>query len=237
AVGDGRYVQVGEGIRREDGPAEGGMRPAGEMLAARSGPAFGLGFKSVYENRDGRYAIVSGYMKSLVEDGFRTYGGAGTVTLVNCTATNTRAGFEIGARDDSPKKTIIDGCVAKGCERAFLLGSHVIVRRSRGDAKYGPLLYLRGGLDSDIELELAGERSDFTVHALATIAGKGHRVKLTSQPHETGYPLLPLMLGFGMPAHAEMASPILPAPAEGIHLVSEIPFIPVLTGDQAKGCR
>jgi hypothetical protein len=237
AFGHCFYIQVGDDIRLEDCHAEGAMRATSEMLADTSGPAFELGFKSVYQNRDGRFVITPGYMKSLSEDGFRTYGDAGSVALVNCTAVNTRAGFEIGAKDDSPKKTTIDGCVAKGCERAFLLGSHVIVRRSRGDAKYGPLLYLRGGRESDVELELAGDRSDFAVHAIATIAGSGHRVKLSCQPHETGFAKLPVMLGFGMPEHAEMSSAIPPAEAKGIELVSELPEVPVWTSSEVKDCR
>jgi len=237
AFGHCFYIQVGDDIRLEDCHAEGAMRATSEMLADKSGPAFELGFKSVYQNRDGRFVITPGYMKSLSEDGFRTYGDAGSVALVNCTAVNTRAGFEIGAKDDSPKKTTIEGCVAKGCERAFLLGSHVIVRRSRGDAKYGPLLYLRGGRGSDVELELAGDRSDFTVHAIATIAGSGHRVKLTCQPAETGFAKLPVMLGFGMPDHAEMSSPIRPAKAEEIDLMSDLPGVPVWTSGEVKECR
>ncbi len=237
AFGHCYYIQAGDGIRLEDCLAEGSMRATSEMLADDSGPAFDLGFRSVYQNRDGRFVMTPGYMKSLSEDGFRTYGGAGSVTLVNCTAVNTRAGFEIGAKDDSPTKTIIEGCVAMGCERAFLLGSNVVVRRSRGDVKYGPLLYLRGGKGSDIELELAGSRSDFAVHAIATIAGSDHRVKLTSQPHETGFPKLPLMLGFGMPDHAEMSSPIRPAAATGIELTSELPGVPVIHSSEAKDCQ
>jgi hypothetical protein len=237
AFGHCFYIQVGDDIRLEDCHAEGAMRATSEMLADKSGPAFELGFKSVYQNRDGRFVITPGYMKSLSEDGFRTYGDAGSVALVNCTAANTRAGFEIGAKDDSPKKTTIDGCVAKGCERSFLLGSHVIVRRSRGDAKYGPLLYLRGGRESDVELELAGDRSDFTVHAIATIAGSGHRVKLSCQPAETGFAKLPVMLGFGMPEHAEMSGPIRPAEAKEIELVSDLPDVPVWTSGAVKDCR
>lgn len=237
AFGHCFYIQAGDDIRIEDCHAEGVMRSTTEMLMDTSGPAVDLGFKSVYENRDGRYQIQPGYTKSLVEDGFRTYGGAGNVTLVNCTAIHTRSGFEIGAKDDSPKKTYIENCLAKGCERGFLLGSHVVVRRSRGDISHGPLLYLRGGLNSDVELELAGARPESTVHAIATLAGSGHRVRLTCQPQDAGFPRLPLMLGFGMPAHAEMASPILPAAATDVTLVSELPGVPVLTSSSAKDCR
>jgi hypothetical protein len=237
AFGHCFYVQVGTNIRLEDCYAEGAMRPTSEMLRDTSGPAFDLGFKSVYENRDGRYLITPGYMKSLSEDGFRTYGNAGTVTLLNCTAINTRAGFEIGAPDNSPVKTILQNCLARGCERAYLLGSHTIVRQCRGDAKYGPLLYLRGGRDSDIELELAGDASDYAVHTLATIAGTNHIVRLTAQPHETNFPKVPILFGFGMPAHAEMASPINAAATRNVTLLNQIPNVAVISSAEAMNCK
>jgi hypothetical protein len=237
AFGHCFYIQGGGDVRLEDCYAEGVMRPTSAMLRDTNGPAFDLGFKSVCENRDGRFLITPGYIKSLSEDGFRTYGGAGNVTLVNCTAVNTRAGFEIGARDDSPQKAIIEDCLALGCERGYLLGSHVVVRRSRGDITHGPLLYLRGGRDSDVELELAGGGSDFTVHALATIAGVNHRVRLTVQPHEVNFPQVPILLGFGMPAHAEMSSPIRPAAATGITLINEIATVPVFKSSETADCR
>lgn len=233
ALGHCFYIQAGNDIRLEDCYAEGEMRSTSDMLRDPSGPAFDLGFRSVYENRDGRYLIAPGYTKSLVEDGFRTYGGVGNVTLVNCIAIHTRAGFEIGASDDSPRKTLIENCVARGCERGFLLGSHVIVRRSRGDIAYGPLLYLRGGRDSDIELELTGSGGTTTVHALATIAGANHRVRLTGRDYDTRSPHVPIMLGFGMPAHGEMASPIRPAPTAKIHLINELAAFPILTSAEA----
>lgn len=237
AFGHCFYVQVGTDIRLEDCYAEGEMRATSEMLRDTSGPAFERGFKSVYQNRDGRYVMVPGYMKSLVEDGFRTYSNVGTVTLLNCTAVNTRAGFEIGAPDHSPDKTILRNCVARGCERAFLLGSHTIVRQSRGDARYGPLLYLRGGRESDMELELAGGTSDYTVHALATIAGTNHRVKLTTQAPAGSFPNAPILFGFGMPASAEMASPIRPAATRNVTLVNEVPSVAVISSETPQDCK
>lgn len=231
ALGHCFYIQVGGEIRLEDCYAEGVMRATSDMLRDTSGPAFDLGFRSVFENRDGRYAIVPGYVKSLVEDGFRTYGNAGRVTLLNCTAINTRAGFEIGARDDAPAKAVLENCVARGCERGFLIGSQTIVRRSRGDIAHGPLLYLRGGRESDVELELVGDGPQSLVHAVATIAGENHRVRLGSQLGERAIPALPIMFGFGMPDHAEMASPIRPAPTRGITLVNEIAAASVITSD------
>lgn len=237
ALGHCFYIQVGGNIRLEDCYAEGVMRATSDMLRDTSGPAFDLGFKSVYENRDGRYAIVPGYMKSLVEDGFRTYGGAGRVTLLNCTAINTRAGFEIGAKDDAPEKTYLENCVARGCERAFLIGSQTVVRRSRGDMVHGPLLYLRGGRDSDVELELVGDGPQSLVHAVATLAGENHRIRLSTQLGERAIPALPILVGFGMPAHAEMSSPLRPAPAKSLTLRNEISAAPIITSETVADCR
>lgn len=237
AFGHCFYVQGGDESRLEDCYAEGSVRNTTEMLGDTEGPAIEKGFRSVYENRDGRFVITPGYTKSLSEDGFRTYGNAGSVTLINCTAVNTRAGFEIGARDDAEKKTLVENCVARGCERAYLIGSNTIVRRSRGDVKHGPLLYLRGGLNSDVELELADDLPISTVHAIATIAGVGHRVKLIGNAGGNGFPKLPVMLGFGMPEHAEMASPIRPAKADKILLISELSGVPVLESSEVDECR
>ena len=239
AFGHCFYIQVGGDIRLEDCYAEGSVRSTTEMLRDTSGPAFDLGFKSVYANRDGRYMITPGYMKSLSEDGFRTYGGAGRVTLVNCTAINTRAGFEIGARDDATVKTEIIGGNALGCERGYLIGSHTLVRDSRGDISHGPLLYLRGGLDSDVELELTGDgpAPGAMVHAIATIAGQNHRVRLTRQAHEKPAPALPILFGFGMPEHAEMSSAILPAPTSNVTLINTLASVPVITSDTLKDTK
>lgn len=234
AFGHSFYIQDGNHIRFEDCYAEGVMRATSDMLRDTNGPAFELGFKSVYQNRDGRYVITPGYTKALTEDGFRTYGGAGSVTLVNCVAINTRAGFEIGARDDAPTKTILENCVARGCERAFLIGSQTIVRRSRGDITYGPLLYLRGGRDSEVELELVGAGPQSLVHAVATIAGENHRVQLTTLAGERAIPALPIMLGFGMPEHAEMSSPIRPAGTRNVTLINTIAAAPVITSGQIE---
>jgi hypothetical protein len=231
ALGHCFYIQQGGDIRLEDCYAEGVMRATDEMLRDTSGPAYQLGFKSVYENRDGRYVITPGYVKALTEDGFRTYGNAGRVTLLNCTAINTRAGFEIGASDGASQKTVVENCVARGCERAFLIGSQTVVRRSRGDITHGPLLYLRGGRDSEVELQLVGDGPKSLVHAVATIAGENHRVHLTVEAGERAIPALPILVGFGMPQHAEMSSPIHPAVARGITLINEIAAATVITSE------
>lgn len=228
AFGHCFYIQGAQNTLVKDCYAEGITRSTNDMLRETEGLAFDVDFKSFYENRDGRFLITPGYRKSLTEDGFRTYssGGprdqeTGKTTLLNCTAVNTRAGFEIvgPAQGDA---TILSGCTAMGAERGYLfINGNIISRRCRGNVVHGPLLYLWRGSNADVELEVVGEGSDYTVHALATISGKGHRVKLTRWEAEGSFPKLPIMLGYGMPAHAEMSTPILPEPASKITLINE----------------
>lgn len=222
-------------ILLEDCYAEGAMRSTTEIMAETGGLAEELNYRSVYENREGRFMIAPGYTKSLCEDGFRTYGGVGKVTLRNCTARNTRAGFEIGGTFDADSRTVLQGCQAIGTERAYLLGSNVLVRDCRGDIQHGPLLYLRENtIGADVELELISGMPESLVHVLATIAGKNHRVRLYSNNSKIKVPALPVMLGFAMPAHAEMSSPILPAETDGVTLINEILRNPVIKSDAGR---
>ena len=242
AFGHCFYIQGGRNTLIQDCYAEGVTRSTNDMLRERGGVAERFGYRSVYENRDGRFQITPGYRKSLTEDGFRTYsnGGprnqsTGKTTLINCTAINTRAGFEILGPENSGEKTRLIGCTALGTERGFLLiYGNIITRRCRGDVVHGPLLYLWRGENADVELEVVGEGSDYTVHALATISGANHRVKLTRWAADGDLPRLPIMLGYGMPAHAEMSTPILEEEAVGIELINET-GCPVVTSPMAGG--
>ncbi|MGJ8640094.1 MAG: hypothetical protein ACSHYA_11960 [Opitutaceae bacterium] len=229
AFGHCFYIQGAHNTVLEDCYAEGVHRSSIDMLSDTEGPAYDIGFKSVYENRDGRFMITPGYSKCLTEDGFRTYGSGGPrdqktgkTTLINCTAVNTRAGFEIVGPTDAASKTELIGCTALGAERGFLLiNGNIITRKCRGDVAHGPLLYLWRGANADVELELVGPTSDYTVHALATISGENHRVKITRWEAEGPIAPYPIMLGYAMPAHAEMQSPILAETTSNITLINE----------------
>lgn len=218
--------------------AEGEMRTTNDILAERGGLAEELQYRSVYENREGRFMINPGYTKSLVEDGFRTYGGVGKVTLINCSAKNTRSGFEIGGTNDAETRTTLQGCQALGTERGFLLGSNVLVRDCRADMQYGPLLYLREGtVGADVELELIPTMPKSLVHMIATIAGKNHKVHLYTNDADAASLTLPIMLGFAMPAHAEMSSKILPAETANVELVNDVDQSFVVVSDEVKDMK
>lgn len=237
AFGHCFYIQGARDTVLEDCYAEGATRTTNEMLAERGGLAEELNYGSVYENRDGRFEITSGYTKSLTEDGFRTYGSGGPrtqttgkVTLINCLALNTRAGFEIVGPTEGEATELI-GCTALGTERGFLLiNGNIKTRRCRGNMIHGPLLYLWRGNSADVEIEVIGGMPETTVHAAATISGTGHRVKLTHWKPSGPIPQLPIMLGYGMPAHAEMSTPILPEKVADITLINEAGFPVIESG-------
>ncbi len=242
AFGHCYYIQGARNTVLEDCYAEGVHRSTNEMLAETGGLAEKYEYKSVYENRDGRCLMTPGYSKALCEDGFRTYGGGGPknqdtgkTTLINCTAINTRAGFEIVGPKEGPKTELI-GCTAFGAERAFLLiNGNIKTRRCRGNIVHGPLLYLWRGSNADVEIELVGGVLETTVHDIATISGTGHRVKLTRWMPSGNLPNLPIMVGYGMPMHAEMSTPILPEEAKDIMLINQT-GMPVIQSDMVSDC-
>lgn len=232
SLGHCYFIQGGVNTYFEDCYAEGEMRSTDDMLAETEGVAFENNFRTVYRPN----VIQPGYMKSMQECGFRTYGSGGPeqrktgkVTLVNCTAKNVRVGFALHADEDTtPAK--LTGCLGVGCERAYHLDkAHVI--DCRGDAKYGPLLYLFGDKPSNIDLTLLPDTSDRIVHAIATICGPGHTVSLKGSRDEER----PIMLGYMRPSAGEISLPISESTAVDITLTNET-GMPVLVSEKAEDC-
>ena len=220
--------------RFENCVAEGNMRPTDAMLAETSGPAFERGFASVYRPN----VIQPGYMKSLNECGFRTYdsGGpakrkTGEVTLINCTAKNVRVGFALAGTNKERKPVELHNCAAVGCERGYYLDK-AVVENCRGDAKFGPLLYLTGDEPSRIDLTLLPDTSVMKVHAVATLCGKGHEVVIKGNRDKE----LPILLGFSPPSAGEISLPFGERRTENITLVNST-TMPIVVGRQASHAR
>jgi hypothetical protein len=226
------FIQGGINTYFEDCYAEGEMRSTDDMLAETSGLAFDNDFKSVYKPN----VIQPGYMKSMQECGFRTYGKGGPeqrttgkVTLVNCTAKNVRVGFALDANEET-NPVDLRNCTAIGCERGFYLNK-ANATACRGDAMYGPLLYLIGEESSTIDLTLLPEISDRTVHAVATISGSGHEVSIKGSRTVEH----PIMLGYNPPSAGEISVPIGEGAASKVMLKNET-SMPVEVGTLAENC-
>ncbi|MFY0713598.1 leucine-rich repeat protein [Seonamhaeicola sp. NFXS20] len=211
------FVQGGRNVLFQDCYAEAVTRTTDDMLAETSGPAFDLDFEAVYPNYEGEKVITPGYTKSLSECGFRAYGsGAGNttegITLVNCTARNTRVGFAL----ETGGPLLVKNCETTGCEAGFNV-KDVTIENSRGDAVNGPLLYLSGD-DSNVELELIPTLPTTTLHAVATIAGNNHNVTLTKFNDETRAQDHKILVGATRPTGTNPFSPLGSSATSGVTL-------------------
>jgi hypothetical protein len=229
AFGHGYFVQQdAANVRIENCLVEGEVRPTTEMLAEKSGPAFEVKFRTVIKNRAGENTILPGYVKSLCEDGFRTYGNHPNLVIKDCTARNMRGGFELRTRT-APR---LENCTAIGCERGFWVSDGAVVVNCRGDAQYGPLLYAEGNQASiDLEL-LPAEAEKVTVHALAAIHGSGNKVTIKPAPGGSRVHPLPILVGFGPPGMGENMAPYSEKAARGLVLRNET-GMPVNIGSRA----
>lgn len=231
SFGHGFYLQEDAAdVRFEDCQVEGVMRPTDEMLAETAGPAFKAGFRTVIANRQGEFHVTPGYMKALSEDGFRTYGQHPNLTFRNCTAKNMRGGFELRSKAG----VRLENCIATGNERGFWVSTNAVVTGCRGDAQYGPLLFVEGD-NAAIDLELLPAESAMHVHALATIQGTGNRITIRPPAAVPGGRTLPIpiLLGFGNPAMGDGMAPIPERVARKVLLRNET-TMPVIIGAKAR---
>ncbi|WP_052823336.1 SGNH/GDSL hydrolase family protein [Neotamlana sedimentorum] len=198
AFGHGIFMQGAVNTLLKDCYVEGKMRPTNEMLAETSGPAFNVGFKSDYP--PGK--ILPNEIKSLSEDGIRTYPYGGLnhrrtqgVTVINCTVKNMRSGFDLSA-NLPPTKVI--GSTAIGCqEKGFSVGTNGVIKNSKGDALYGPLITFVGNnvQNCEVDLELMDTVSNYKVHRLAEINGSGHQITIRNYQNKKRSIKSPIVFG------------------------------------------
>ena len=231
SFGHGYFVQGGENQLFEDCYIEGEMRSTDDMLDETSGPAFDAEFRTIYRNRQGNSRVLPGYMKSLAEDGFRMYGQIEKLTFKNCVSKNMRAGFEL--RTDGGVH--LENCTAIGNERGFWVAGNAEVRNSKGDAQYGPLLFLEGD-NASVELELIPTESAMTVHALATVHGAGHQVTIAAAQDKDLQRPLPILVGYSQPGGGEAMSPYGQRTTTDLILRNET-LMPVIIGTEASDCQ
>lgn len=216
-----------ENVYFEDCYAEGVVRTTDDILAETSGPAFDVNFRTWTQNREGQYVVTPGYMKSLCEDGFRTYGSSKNIYFKNCTAKNTRAGFELRTKD-----VRLENCTTIGTERAYWVGDNAIIKNCKGDANYGPLLFVEGS-HVNVELIVDLAESDRLVHALVTIQGINNNVVLKSSEGKKRKKELPILIGYTPPMHGESMSPYGEAETVGLKFKNDT-GMPIIIGKMAS---
>ncbi len=233
AFGHGYFIQESAcDVTFIDCYVEGEVRMTDDVLTETNSPASDVNFNSLSLNRDGEAVVTKGYMKSLCEDGFRTYShDSSNIRFINCTAKNTRGGFELRTKGG----TYLENCTTIGCERAYWVSDNAVVKGCKGDANYGPLLFLEGN-NANVELELVPTQSDRIVHAIATIHGTNNSVTINPYKGENRETQLPILIGYREPLHGEMMTPFTQEAASGIKLVNNT-SMPVVMGEQSSGCQ
>ncbi|TWU44258.1 hypothetical protein Q31b_17940 [Novipirellula aureliae] len=232
SFGHGYFVQQNaKNIYFEDCYVEGAVRSTDDILAETSGPAFDVKFRTWTPNREGEFVVTPGYMKSLCEDGFRVYGQIKNIHFKNCTAKNTRAGFELRTNGGIR----LENCTTIGTERGYWLGNGAIVKNCRGDANYGPLMFVEGN-NLDVELIVTPSESDRLVHALITVQGENNKVVLKSEDGKKKTNGLPILIGYTPPEHGESMSPFGESETRGLKLNNET-GMPIKIGAKARDCQ
>ncbi|WP_156109183.1 hypothetical protein [Polaribacter sp. Hel1_85] len=180
------FMQAANNALIEGCVVEGEVRKTDAMLAETSGPAFDVGFKTVWG-----YKLPKGYMLSTGEAGIRAYDGGNTVidgkfykrgtsnpTVLNCTVKYMRTGVTIA---HATGKKYVEGCKAIGCENAFSLGSGEVVNCS-ADCSYGPVYsstYKRDvKYNAEITIIPASNPYYNGSGSVAYIGGSGHKIVL-----------------------------------------------------------
>ena len=139
-----------------------------------------------------------------------------------------RGGFELRSKTGIR----LENCTAIGNERGFWVSTDAVVRNCRGDAQYGPLLFVEGD-DASVELELLPAESLMNVHALATIQGKGDKVTIKSSPNGNRTKPIPILIGYGQPMMGDGMAPIPERDARNVLLRNET-TMPVVIGAKAR---
>lgn len=147
--------------------------------------------------------IPKGQMIGLTEDGIRAYtDGAdkdgnrrrtGHITVENCKVNAMRGGITLALASSA---TVTDS-LAIYCAHGFSLPSNSVIKNSKGNAAYGPLLTLPYAHKSNsvIELELIDATEEIGDHPLAQITGSGHEITITTQSGTSPKALRPIILG------------------------------------------
>ncbi|MGE9270067.1 MAG: right-handed parallel beta-helix repeat-containing protein, partial [Verrucomicrobiales bacterium] len=237
AFGHAIFVQGGDQITVRNCDVEGGVRPSNDLYQETHPEDLARRFHYQIqwpENVRG-LPIPRDHMINLTEDGIRAYSGTGHITVENCKVTRCRGGIKLYMA----KSATVRGCEVRDCViQGYSIPSRGTIERSRGNAAYGPLLYVH--MDShtsqQIDLEVLPAPHALGDHPLAAIKGRKHRIRLWSRQPISPGELRPIIVGYplrfdflsqaypdvpeGYEAHFERYAPDRYR-AEGIHLRNE----------------
>lgn len=137
------------------------------------------------------------HMINLCEDGIRAYRGTGKITVENCKVSKTRGGIKLYmAKSATVRNCEVRDCVVQG----YSVPSGGVIENCRGNAAYGPLLYIHSDQHNGqkIEIEVMPAPHGVGDHVLAAIKGRDHHIRFTAKSEEGAQFLRPIVVGYPM---------------------------------------
>ncbi|MBB5268674.1 protein-transmembrane prediction [Algibacter amylolyticus] len=137
-------------------------------------------------------------MFNLTEDGIRAYNIPGSVTVENCKVVKCRGGIKLYMAKGDVKvsnSTVLD-CVVEG----YSLNNGGELINCKGNAAYGPLLYMHFDKVSNQKIDLTVLPAPHAVgnHVFAAIKGRGHNITLKRANYkgQIDNTLRPIVVGY-----------------------------------------
>ncbi|MFG0267078.1 MAG: right-handed parallel beta-helix repeat-containing protein [Rhodopirellula sp. JB055] len=198
AFGHAIYVQGGNRTTVRNTIVEGMLRPSNDCYEERNERDLAKRFDYQLQwPEDVRgLPIPRDHMINCTEDGIRAYKGAGEMVVDNCVVKKARGGIKLYMA----KKATVTNCQVFDCVvQGFSLPHRGVIENCRGNAAYGPLLYVHSDSHSgqQIDLEVLPAPHSLGDHPLAALKGKGHDIRLwqRSPAEET---LRPIIVGYAL---------------------------------------
>ena len=198
SFGHAIFVQGGDDITVRNCEVEGEVRPSNDLYKEvnRGDLPKKFGYKMQWPDNIRGIPIPKDHMINLVEDGIRAYSGTGHMTVENCKVTKTRGGIKLYMA----KSATVSDCEVRDCViQGYSLPNRGTLRRSKGNAAYGPLLYIHNDShhSQKIDLEVLPAPHALGDHPLAALKGRDHRIRLTS-PKDSPPSSRPIIMGYQM---------------------------------------
>lgn len=141
--------------------------------------------------------IPKDHMINLTEDGIRAYKGAGNITVEHCKVSKMRGGIKLYMA----KSATVSNCEVLDCViQSYSIPSNGTITNCRGNAAYGPLLYVH--FDShhsqQIDIEVIPSPHGLGDHPLAAIRGSNHSINFTYPENTLPKTMRPIIVGYPM---------------------------------------
>ena len=191
------FFTGGDDIVVRNTTVEGGVRPSNELYNETNDGdlANKFDYKLQWPEEVKGLPIPNDHMLNLTEDGIRAYRGAGNVTVENCKVMKMRGGIKLYMA----KSATVSNCEVLDCViQGYSVPSKGTIANCKGNAAYGPLLYVHFDSHSSQHIDLMVLPSSHGLgdHPLAAIKGRSHTIRFTSVDNSIPKILRPIIVGY-----------------------------------------